>query len=199
MGWDRDDSFIKGYKGDEANGWPIGAKITSETDGSIERLHVKANISGGNSDDRPVIDKRLIYLDMNATNGGVARGTNIQTSFVKLFEYLGSGYLLGFFLMLESMSTNWFIKMENDGASIFMGSTGILTNDLWDSAIYDYKVVGADSMTPHLGFSITETNGLRWESPHGSFMKFDSSIKIYARKSTSNGNFRAGLVSILET
>jgi len=38
---DGDDVFVKGHKGDDGDGWPIGTKITSVTDGDSERLHVQ--------------------------------------------------------------------------------------------------------------------------------------------------------------
>lgn len=194
--WDRDDSFIKGYKGDDASGWPIGAKITSDTDGSKERLHVDARISGGTIGAVPTIDKRLRYDDFNVANGGVARNTSIGTTFTRVYNYSGSGLFFGFLLTLEDVTNGWFMRFVVDGQEIF-GSSGISFADLYSDQIYNYKE-NSNYYIKHMGIMMFSSSTFRWEAPCDFPIGFESSIAVWIRKTGGNKFFRAGLSSLVK-
>jgi hypothetical protein len=137
--------------------------------------------------------KKLRYVDMNASNGGVARDTLISTTFTSIFSYTGSGYFVGFNLCLED-KTNWYIRLIVDGEDIFIGSTGIFTGDLTGKNIYGWETGDAFD-GPNIGWDANDETIL-YQSPIGYPIRFDTSITLQVKHQSASKKFRAGLLCL---
>lgn len=163
-----------------------------------DRLKVDATVSV-TSAGIPSWSKKLRYIDMNATTGGVARGTSITVAsgWVDVFNYTGSGSLVSLVLNLEGTS-DWRVRVQVDGEDLF-GSTGILTNDLTSDTLYDLDGSGK-SAEEGLGFShgvfIGSHNTFHWRGPMENPVAYASSVVVEVARNTGAAakNFRAGLI-----
>lgn len=138
-------------------------------------------------------NKKLRYLDMNASNGGVARDTQISTSFTNIFSYTGSGYFVGFNLCLEDKA-NWYMRLIVDGEDILLGNTGISTNNLMTKTIYGWEP-GDNFDGPNIGFDVNDET-IVYQSPIGYPIRYDSSISLQVKHATTAKKFRAGLICL---
>lgn len=181
--------------------FPSKIKITNGTydadvldvDG-VKRLAVAAAITGTISSTTPTISSKLLYLDMNASNGGVARQTVIDSNWTQIFSSTGSGLLHEILINLETNS-DWRIRLVVDNNELFT-SNGILSDDVRDDQVYDFDTSGKsvsflDASTIFWG----DHDRFIWNSPNFP-IKWTSSVKVYIRRSTgaATKKFRAGLV-----
>ena len=165
-----------------------GAKVDSE-----ERLHVSAKQSGGSPGTIPSCTNNLSYDDMNASTGGVARGTNISTSFVTVYEYTGSGLFYGFRVSLQAFTAeNWHIRLIVDGVDIF-DSDGILSDDIVNTDIYGCISGKGEYSDNSIGIAVRGFV-FAYHSPFP--MVYDSSIELQIKKHGGDKDFNAGLVCL---
>ena len=159
-----------------------------------DRLKVDAAISFAGGSSFPHFNSPFQYDDMNASNGGVARDTQIGTTFTNIYSYTGSGYLLGFSVTNEDKK-EWYIQLNIDGTDLFIGSTGLYTKDLDDHNKYGFDFDDDDNIFPVLGFSLKhDTVFFHPQHP----IRFATSITIKQHHTSSNKKFRAGLVQIIK-
>lgn len=138
----------------------------------------------------PAANSKLRIVDMNATTGGVARGTSISTTYVTLFQYNGSGLLFGWLITCASFSSNWQVQCTIDGVDLFEGG-GILTSDMYSNSVYNIDSTSARES--FVGLAVLN-NSMRFECPRLAPILYASSVVIKARRVTTNQNFNAGLV-----
>lgn len=146
--------------------------------------------SGGPGSIKPIM------REMDASYGGVARDTVITTAdnWKTLFTYTGPGLLFGFVLTLESVSSNWRLRLIRDGEDVFLGSDGFSVGDLLDHSIFgfnrDYSTFAGQ------GFGLQmKTNILYFEAPIELPIVFSSSITIKVKRVQDSKKFKAGMVS----
>lgn len=149
----------------------------------LDRLKVTSNLW----------TKKLQWVDLNATSGGVARDTQIGTTFTDIFSYTGSGYFVGFNLCLEDKA-NWYIRIVVDGSDVLMGSTGIYTADMVSKIIYGWEP-GDTADTMNLGLDVKDET-IKLQVPLHA-IRYDTSIAIKVKHSTTLKKFRAG-IALLE-
>lgn len=136
---------------------------------------------------------KLRYVDMNATNGGVARGTAITTSWTDVFSYTGSGALSGFILNIETFTT-WKIRLVIDSTEEIFGSDGIISDEIQGDLIYDLDDV-TDVTQSFIGLSKGSHDRIVFTCPNIIPIKFSTKIEIkLARVSGGTKKFQAGLI-----
>jgi len=171
--------------GDFINIGVVGDRLKVET-------AVAPNITFVNS-----FSNKLVYNDMNASNGGVARDTSItDAAYTTVFSYTGSGYLAAFILNLET-KPDWIIRLIVDGADVLIPDTpGILSDDITSNFVYDLDLEPESSS--RIGFLWGANDRLIWTSPLGISMQFSSSATIQLRRVTGklSKKFRAGLIAL---
>jgi hypothetical protein len=143
----------------------------------------------------PAVSPDYITEDMNVTNGGIARGTNVGGVWTDVYNITGSGLFYGALVTLEEQK-KWAIRLIIDGNEIY-GSDGILTDDLDDKEIYGYNYSNVDDrgFTYHQGLALSEKSVLM-QGPLGYPVAFASSIVIKIKKDSGGGKkFRAGLIT----
>lgn len=171
----------------------INIKIVGNTNGTTigntgDRLKVDAQFSSVTTT-VPSWSSNLKYIDMNASNGGVARNTSISTTYTNVFNYSGSGFLAGFIINLESFN-EWTIKLAIDGVT----SMEILTSDLTSDTIYDMDDV-TDVNQVYLGLSKGSHDRFVFHAPLNSPIRYNYSITISVKKSGGAGKkFQAGII-----
>ena len=173
-------------------------KLRGDTDDTLignvgDRLKVDAAFSGNVP--FPSMTNKVMWDDMNATTGGVARDTLIGSTFTNVYSHSGSGFLFGFLITLEE-EKKWAIQLNVDGVDLFIGAGGILTNDLDNDNIYGFKFKIDDKASEQttLGFSLKK-NTVFFETSHP--IRFTSNVTIKVKKADGGDKkFRAGLVMI---
>jgi hypothetical protein len=132
---------------------------------------------------------KLSYVDMNASNGGIARGTSVSTSWTNVFSYTGSGLLAGFLINLETF-TLWDVRLVIDGVVIFT----LNSDDISGDTVYDLDDI-TDINQAYLGISKGSHDRVVYTSPLKIPIRYQTSLVI-AIKKTSGGTkkFQAGLV-----
>ena len=171
-------------------GW---VKIKGDTDGTKignvgDELKVHSSIQPGSV---ACLTTSLKYIDMNASVGGVARGTNIGTTFVDVYSGSGAGVILGFLVTMENGESNWRIRLEVDSIEVF----DVDVEDFEDDQVYNYKVGNLNTLTRSLGFNYRNKT-LFWEAPSQFPLCFTSTVVVQARRTSGNKKFRAGLISL---
>ena len=165
----------------------IGATDNIEIGNVGDRLKVEASFKS--------LDANCIaFLDMNASNGGVARDSNIGTTFTNIFSYSGgAGTLFGFITTFETNGLEtWFVRIFADGLHYpFFSTNGLLSGDLNGQNLYDLSDNSND--LPALGISRYRN---RIIVNLGEGIAFNSSIQIQTRNSAGNRRWRAGFVKI---
>jgi hypothetical protein len=143
-------------------------------------------------------NSKLRYVDMNASNGGVARGTTITSAWTDVFSFLGNGYLFWSIINLET-SSDWEIRIIIDSEELF-GSSGITTNDIISNSVYDLDTSGktAGDIDSDIGIALGDNDRIIWHGPSGMPVYFASSVvvKIKRRTGASNKKFNAGLICL---
>lgn len=137
----------------------------------------------------PALAPSLTYEDLNVANGGVARDTNIGTSYTVVYSKTTSGLFFGFNCGLETPDTWWF-RLTIDSNEIFMGTTGIYTSDMEGGNLYGIDKAGGNTRPYVLGFS-REQNAIRWNPPSGYPISFTTNVTIRVKNDTSK-KFRGG-------
>lgn len=136
-------------------------------------------------------NKNLRYIDMNASNGGVARGTGITTTWTNIYSYSGSGYIAGWMVNTESF-TDWKIRFIVDGEEIF-DSNGLLFGDITNDAIYDLDDV-TDVNQAFLGVSKGSHDRLVFSAPLNRPILYKTSVEIKLARVSGSKKFQAGLI-----
>jgi hypothetical protein len=135
---------------------------------------------------------KLRYIDMNASNGGVARASAITTTWTDIFSYSGSGYVAGFIVNVETF-TLWKFRLIIDGEEIF-DSNGITSDDITTDTLYDLDDV-TDVNQAAIGISKGSHDRFVFSAPLGQVIKYTSSVTIkLARVSGGSKKFQAGLI-----
>lgn len=127
---------------------------------------------------------KLRYDDMT----GVARGTNISTSWTTVYTYSGSGNLAGMFINVETFN-DWEFRLVVDGETIFSLNSGDLTSD----TLYDLDDV-TDTNQGFLGLSKGSHDRLVWHSPLSYPIRYNSSVQVQLRLVSGTKKFQAGLI-----
>ena len=139
----------------------------------------------------PSWSKNLRYMDMNASSGGIARGTSIATSatWTTIYSYSGSGFIAGLLINVETF-TGWEFKLLVDGETIF----DFLDSDLSGDTIYDVDDIG-DFNQATLGISKGSHDRFIFHSPLSSPIYYTSSVTVQIRRPTAGAKkFQAGLM-----
>lgn len=136
-------------------------------------------------------NKTLRYVDMNASSGGVARGTSITTTWQDIFSYSGSGYVAGWIVNTE-IFTDWKIRFLVDGQEIF-DSNGLLFADVTNDAIYDLDDV-TDVTQAFLGVSKGSHDRLVFSAPLNRPMLYKTSVEVKLARVSGSKKFQAGLI-----
>jgi hypothetical protein len=140
---------------------------------------------------------QLIYDDMNASTGGVARETIITSStWVDVYSYSGTGYIHAFLVNIED-EKKWRIRLVVDGVDIF-GAAGVLTADIHDDDVYD--LTNNDKNYTGIGLEAGEHDTIIWQAPNNFPVRFNTSVTVKLKRDTgeSNKKFRAGLVTLIK-
>jgi len=180
---DNDDIRVKGDDGTSE-----GTPISAVTDGSLKRLAVDAKVTGTQSTGS-ITGSKLIYEEMNATHGGVARDAQINGTWTDVYsKTAGPGLLIGFRVTLED-ETKWEIRLIIDGVEV-MGANGLYTGDIWDGNIWDYK---DNQSRNHLGIDVHGST-LSWRGPMQIPVTYSSSVVVKMRYTNGSKKFKAGLL-----
>lgn len=160
-----------------------------------DRLKVDALVSDSGGSVYSTNTSKLRYVDMNASNGGVNRQTNITTSaFTTVFSYSGTGLMHFFVINLEAKG-DWLIKFTVDGEEIFT-SAGLNLSDFELNSSYDLDDGNDETILPAIGISYGKHEKFIWNSPSCTPLKFNSSVSISLKRVSSTKKFIAGLSCI---
>lgn len=155
-----------------------------------EKLKVEAFLST-NITTIPSITK-LAYDDMNASTGGIARDTQVSTTYSTIYNRSGSGYIFGFSVSFEGNilgGDEFVIKFTVDSIVV----AELSTVDIGTNAIYN---LGSDGDANILGWQ-TLNNNVMFKTPASGGVRYNSSVKIEIKKASgSNKRFRAGLIGL---
>ena len=144
----------------------------------------------------PSLTSKLRYLDMNASYGGVVRGTAISTSWVSVFHISGSGFIHGFDLNLETKD-KWQIRFIIDEDEIF-DTNGVSTDDLISDVIYDLDgyITNLNEDYTNIGLHFGLHDKIMWGFSSLP-LKYYASVKILIKRTTAGTKkFNAGLFVI---
>lgn len=188
------------------------ATVTMQSANGLAFQNVLAVMSGatdstriGNNGDRLKVDAafastvttvpgivKLAYDDMNASNGGVARGTAITTSYTTIYNRSGAGYVFGFSVSFEGNiigADEFILKFIVDGLTV----AEISTADIGTNALY---AAGSDGDALIWGFQ-TANNNLMFKAPGTGALRYASTVQIQIKKASgSNKQFRAGVIGL---
>lgn len=141
--------------------------------------------------------EKVNYLDMNASNGGVARDTLVfNTAWVTVFSYTGSGLILGWTVSTESNGSDWLFRFVVDGLEVF-GAAGMKTEDITDHALYGLGRNYMDMAAGGIGMNL-KTSPLYWQAPLNIPLCYKQNLSILIRRAPtkSEKKFKAGLMVI---
>lgn len=172
-------------------------QLKGATDGTLignvgDRLKVDANFSTLPTVALGYRGSAMRFMDMNAANGGVARGTAINSTvnYTTVFNISGSGTLFSFLVTLEGNLLGgdpFNVKLEIDGTEVFV----INTDDIGTNTIYNLMTTGNEDT---MGMSLN-TNVFRFAAPRSGGFTYSSSIKVSIKKAAGGSKlFRAGAV-----
>ncbi len=140
----------------------------------------------------PSLSPNLRYEDLNASVGGIARGTGVGGGFTNVYDVSGQGLFFGFILTLESAFDDWSIGLTIDSNDI-LGSGGISTKDLEGSELYAYDKGSDDDLAHHLSFNI-HNDTIRFEGPMAYPISYATDIQIKIKFNLAGTKlFKAGL------
>lgn len=155
-----------------------------------DKLKVDATFSTGATTVPGIV--KLAYDDMNATTGGVARGTAITTSYTTIYNRSGTGYIFGFSVSFEGNiigADEFILKFSVDGLTV----AEISTADVGTNALY---AAGSDGDALIWGFQ-TANNNLMFKAPGNGAVRYGTSVQIQIKKASgSNKQFRAGVIGL---
>jgi len=181
--------------------FPKDIKIRGNSDSTLignvsDSLKVTMVSGNGSFNGIQTISKKLRYVDMNAGNGGVARGTVLTTAETNVFLYNGTGIVFWFLLNVKSAKDDWLFKFYVDNETIF-DTTGLLSNDLKDNGVYDLDH-NHDEEAALLGLRFGKREKLIWMGPGGYGIAYNSSVRITVARISGKPNkaFTGGLVAL---
>lgn len=129
-----------------------------------------------------------LYEDMNASTGGVNRGTNVGTSYTTVYSFSGSGLFYGFLLTLQDDVDEHIYRLRFDGTTCFE----IDGEDLDSISRYNIDRI-SDQLYEGLGITVIN-NTFQFVAQLQPII-FLTSVDIAVRRNQSgSGDFRAGLV-----
>jgi len=190
---DNDNTIIVIEDGQDLNG--KRASIETKPNGK-NGVHVIAEIQATDGS-IPSVSSKLRYTDLNASVGGVARGTSItNAAWVDIYSYTGSGLIFSTVINLEDKN-NWQIRLVVDGEEIF-GSDGIFSTDLDNDASYNLDEAGS-SLSPNegnVGLSLEEKERIVWTCPSSFPVRYRTSFEIKIKRVAGQNakKFNAGLL-----
>jgi hypothetical protein len=153
---------------------------------STNRLAVDATavVEGGAT---LTFSKKLRYVDMKASSGGVARDTTISTTWTNVFSYSGSGVVVGFSVNMEGIGGGWYIRFLVDSEEIFT-SSGIYLSDILDGSVYNMADL---KNQPDHGL-VRAGNVIRFQLPFP--VAYSTSVTVKIKKMNGDKKFQAGLM-----
>jgi len=177
-------------------------RIKGATDGTLignvtDRLKVDTGLTGPSGSLTLATSKKLRYVDMNATTGGVARGTILTTTETTLFEYIGTGLVFAFLVNLEEKK-DWIIRFKIDGEAIFT-SSGLLVSDLESNRAYDLDH-NHDEEAELVGIRLGKHTKFIWSGPLEFPIRYDQSVKITIQRVSGKPNkkFTGGFIILTQ-
>lgn len=171
-------------------------KLLGGTDGTTignigDRLKVDALFSStGQASSWPAT---LRYEDMNVSQGGVARGTKINTStnWTTVYSYSGSGYVGGLIINLDTF-TGWEIRLQVDSNTIFT----FVSEDLTTDTLYDVDDVSNTNLA-FIGVMKGLHDTFSWHPPLTIPLRYNTNVSVQLRRPTAGAkHFRAGLITL---
>ncbi len=183
-------SLLKGFYPHQIIGATTGTPIGNTGD----RLKVDTVITPTEGS-IPSTNHNLRYDDMNASTGGVARGTIVPiTGWTQVYSYTGTGIVFSFLLNIEEKSS-WRVRLVVDGHEIF-GSNGMLMGDLVSDTAYDLDDAGSplSSNEGNFGLSLEEHDRFVWNCPNSFPIRFDTSVQLLVQRISTTKKFQAGLI-----
>ena len=162
-----------------------------------DRLKVDANLTSISTGALSQYPNKLRQLDINASNGGIARGTTITNStWADVFFYSGSGSMISFFLNLEH-NADWLIRLIIDGEDVF-SSSGILSTDFMATSIYNISGNEEDALVAGLGFYFKSNGNFVWVSPLNTPVRYNTSVTVKLKRNSgaNSKKFQAGLINL---
>lgn len=171
------------------------AAIQGNSDGTKigntgDRLKVESTIATTITTTPAII--KLAYDDMNASTGGVARGTAISTTYTTIYNRSGTGQIFGFTVSFEGNiigADEFILKFTVDSLVV----AEISTADIGTNALY---AMGSDGDALIFGWQ-TANNNVMFKTPGSGGIKYSSTVKIEIKKASgSNKQFRAGLIGL---
>lgn len=188
--YDGNDTYVLGDNGSED-----GVKITATIDGAKKRLDVDAKVTS--SGFPSAFSKKLRYRDMNASTGGVARGSIITaTAFTTLFTRNGSGLFTGLTINGSTMTSNWLFRFVIDEEEIFPAA-GILSSDMNSLNIYNLGTTTTNTTTQGINFAVNSSSFF-FTSPAYAPIEYKTSISVRVKAATGTKTFNAGLIVLTE-
>jgi hypothetical protein len=174
-------------------------KLRGATDNTLignvgDRLKVTSNSS-------PLASKKYRVLDLNASNGGVARETVItNTTWVDIYSCTGTGTFHSVRATLET-GNDWRVRVLIDGTEeILLDSNGILTNDMTSDSIYDLDPSGKSSseLFDEVGLFMGAHDQFCFTGPTGLGIPYTTSIAIKVKRETgaATKKFKGGVITI---
>ena len=164
---------------------------------SGDRLKVDAAISVGNAGPPAAFTNKLRYRDMNATNGGVARGTIVTAlAWTTVYSRSGSGLFTGLTINGSTMTSNWLFRFVIDGQEIFPAA-GILSSDMNSLNIYNLGTTTTNTTTQGINFAVNSSSFF-YTSPAYAPIAYATSIAVLCRATTGTKTFNAGLIVLTE-
>ncbi len=170
----------------------VGTKLGGE-----KGLHVISDVNVNTIGAVPSINNALRFYDMNATNGGVARNTNIGNAFTSIYDKDGSGLLFGFIVTVDTASeATWYIRLMVDSVDIF-GTAGISFLDMKGITLYNLDASAKSNRATLMYNSINfDNNTFMFNCPANFPIRYSTNITIQLRKQGATKPFRAGLVTV---
>jgi hypothetical protein len=170
---------------------------TVAVDGGAVGIYTKTSIASLPVSAVQAWSNKLRILDMNGSNGGVARGTTVtNAAWVTIYSYSGTGYVAGCVINLETF-TDWEVRILIDGMDILIGSSGISSDDIQDDTIYDLDDI-TDTHQSALGLSKGSHDRIVWTPPLNIPIYFSSTVSIQIKREAGKASkkFQAGLMFI---
>lgn len=163
-----------------------GTKIGNSGD----KLKVESSVSTSVSTVQSI--SKLSYDDMNASNGGVARGTAINTTYTTIYSKNSSGFIFGFTVSFEGNiigADEFILKFTVDSLVV----AEISTVDIGTNAIY---AAGSELDALMWGFQVANNN-ITFKTPGNGGLRYNSTVQIQIKKASgSNKQFRAGVIAL---
>jgi hypothetical protein len=178
----------------------IGGTDQTKIGNTGDRLKVDATISGTAITSKSAWSPKLVYQDMNASTGGIARGTSITAAagWTTIYNYAGSGQVISFLVNLDT-TNDWYIRFTIDDTYEIFTATGILGQDMTGDTIYDLDDSGKaadEGLGVSHGIFLGSHNVFNWQGPLNTPIPYASRVKIQLMRApaAATKKFNAGLI-----